>query len=176
MYDSGNLALGMGYVPPKFFKKTYNYDGYQGMRTGSAGLNTFITVTPLPFAEIMFRYTHELNNKVNPETQYFPDRMFTARFKLLNEKKNIPAIVLELQDISAIAETTCQECSNFSSTYLVGIKIFNTDKFILCVSLEYAADLLKLPAKDFKGFFGGIEISYEEFNKAQLLIDYDTTS
>jgi hypothetical protein len=26
------------------------------------------------------------------------------------------------------------------------------------------------------GFFGGIEIKYDEFEKAQLLIDYDTTS
>lgn len=180
MYESGTLAIGMGYVPSKFFKRTFN-DWYgreqlQGVRTGNAGLTTFITVTPLPFMEIMFRYTHELNMKVNPETTYFPDRMFTARFKLLEEKGNRPAIILGLQDISAITETTCEACSNFTATYLVGSKLFNYKKFSFDISLGYAADLINLPAKDFKGFFGGVEVKYDEFEQAQLLIDYDTTS
>ena len=126
--------------------------------------------------EIMFRYTHELNMEVNPETKYFPDRMFTARFKLFEEKGNRPAILLGLQDISAITETTCETCSNFTATYLVGSKLFNYKDFSFDVSFGYAADLIKLPAKDFKGFFGGVEMKYDEFDKAQLLIDFDTTS
>jgi hypothetical protein len=174
MYDSGTLAIGMGYVPAKFFKRTYGE--FQGLRTGNPGLNTFITVTPLPFMEIMFRYSHELNNKVNLATKYFPDRMFTARFKLLEENKNRPALVLGLQDISAITETTCETCSNFTATYLVGSKLFKYKDFSLDVGFGYAADLIKLQAKDFKGFFGGVEIKYDKFEKAQLLIDYDTSS
>lgn len=180
MYDSGTLTFGMGYVPAKFFKRTYNkWDGsesFQGLRTGNAGLNTFITANILPFLEIMFRYTHELNMEVSPKTNYFPDRMFTARVKLLEEKDNRPAFVLGLQDISAITETTCESCSNFTATYLVGSKIFEYKNFTFDLTLGYAADLIKLPAKDFKGFFGGIEVIYNEFDKAQLLIDYDTTS
>lgn len=180
MYESGTLAIGMGYIPPKFFKRTFN-DWYgreqlQGVRTGNAGLTTFVTVTPLPFMEIMFRYTHELNMKVDWNTTYFPDRMFTARFKLLEEKGNRPSILLGLQDISAITETTCETCSNFTATYLVGSKLFNFKNFSFDVSFGYAADLIKLPAKDFKGIFGGVEIKYDKFKQAQLLIDYDTTS
>lgn len=174
MYESGTLAIGMGYVPAKFFKRTYGE--FKGLRTGSPGLNTFITVTPLPFMEIMFRYSHELNMKVTPQTRYFPDRMFTARFKLLNEKKNRPAIVLGLQDISAITETTCETCSNFTATYIVGSKMINYKNFTFDISMGYGADLIKLPAEDFKGFFGGIEVKYNEFEKAQILIDYDTSS
>jgi len=174
MYESGTLAIGMGYVPSKFFKRTYGE--FKGLRTGNPGLNTFITVTPLPFMEIMFRYSHELNNEVNMATKYFPDRMFTARFKLIEEKGNRPSILLGLQDISALTDTTCEVCSNFTSTYLVGSKLFRYKDLIFDVSFGYAADLIKLPAKDFKGFFGGVEIKYDEFDKAQLLIDYDTTS
>lgn len=174
MYESGTLAIGMGYVPAKFFKRTYGE--FKGLRTGSPGLNTFITVNPLPFMEIMFRYSHELNNEVSMTTKYFPDRMFTARFKLLEEKENHPAILLGLQDISAITETTCEVCSNYTATYIVGSKLFKFKDFIFDISIGYAADLIKLPAKDFKRFFGGVEIKYNELEKAQLLIDYDTTS
>lgn len=174
MYESGTLAIGMGYVPAKFFKRTY--DEFQGLRTGNPGLNTFITVTPLPFMEIMFRYSHELNMRVTPKTRYFPDRMFTARFKLFEEKKNRPSILLGLQDISALTEATCDHCSNFTATYLVVSKKIKYKNFHTDISLGFAADLIKLPAKDFKGFFGGIEIKYKEFEKVQLLIDYDTTS
>ena len=178
IYESGTLAIGMGYVPAKFFKRTFNLEPYftQGVRSGNTGLNTFITVTPLPFMEIMFRYTHELNMKVSPETTYFPDRMFTARFKLLEEKGNRPAVLLGLQDISAITETTCEVCSNFTATYIVGSKMFKYKDLTFDISFGYAADLIILQAKDFKGFFGGVEVKYNEFKKAQILIDYDSTS
>ncbi len=179
MYESGTLAIGMGYVPAKFFKRTFN-DWYgreqlQGVRTGNAGLTTFITVNPLPFMELMFRYTHELNMRVNPQTTYFPDRMFTARFKLLNERKNIPAIVLGLQDISELLVLTTGG-SNFSSAYFVGSKNFNIGNFNIDSSLGYAFGFKNFPARDFKGFFGGVELKYDQFEKAQLLIDYDTIS
>ena len=176
MYESGTLAIGMGYVPAKFYKRTYSYGGYQGVRTGSAGLNTFITVNLTSFMEVMFRYSHELNNEVNMTTQYFPDRMITARFKLIEENNIRPAFVLGLQDISALTETTCESCTNFTATYLVGSKLFKYKNFYFDVSFGYAADLLSLPAKDFKGFFGGVEMKHNEFKQAQLLIDYDTTS
>ena len=174
MYESGTLAIGMGYVPSKFFKRTFGE--YRGRRTGNAGLNTFITVNPLPFAEIMFRYSHELNIQVSKKNQYFPDRMFTARFKLFEEKGSRPAILLGLQDISALADVTCESCTNFTATYLVGSKMLKYKDFTFDVSLGFAADLIKLPAKDIKGIFGGIEVKHKEFDKAQLLIDYDTTS
>jgi len=177
MYESGTLAIGMGYVPAKFFKRTYNHyyglEQLQGYRTGNAGLNTFISVNLTSFMEVMFRYSHELNMEVSPETTYFPDRMFTARFKLFEEKQNRPSIVLGLQDISALADVTCEGCSNFTATYLVGNKLFNYKEFSFDVSMGYAADLLDLPAKDMKGFFGGVQVKYNEFEKVQLLIDYD---
>ena len=181
MYESGTLAIGMGYVPAKFYKRTFNdwygREQFQGYRTGNAGLTTFITVNLTSFMEVMFRYTHELNMEVSPQTTYFPDRMFTARFKLLKEKKNRPSIVLGLQDFTeALGSSSCTGCANFTATYLVGSKLFNYKEFSFDVSFGYAADLFDLPAKDMKGFFGGVEIKYSEFENAQLLLDYDTQS
>jgi len=173
MYESGTLAIGMGYIPAKFFKRTYGE--FKGIRTGNPGLNTFITVNPLPFMEIMFRYSHELNMKVNQQTKYFPDRMFTARFRILEENKSRPSIVIGLQDISEALFLTSGG-SNYSSAYVVGSKLIKLKNFHFDLSLGYSNDIRYLPAKSYKGIFGGVEIQYNEFKKAQLLIDYDTTS
>ena len=91
--------MGAAYIPKPYFK------AYGGRN--NPGLNTYITVGFFPFIEMMFRYTHELNVPVNTETGYFPDRMFTIRGRLLKEKKYLPAIVLGLQDASAIFGDTC---------------------------------------------------------------------
>jgi len=180
MYESGTLAIGMGYVPAKFFKRTYNHrwdtsQNFKGLSTGNAGLNTFITVYPLPFVEIMFRYTHEFNIEISPQTTYFPDRMFSARFKIVNETKKTPAIVLGLHDISELLVLTTGG-SNFSSAYFVGSKEFEVNNFSIDSSIGYAFGFKNFPARDFKGVFGGVEIKNNHFDKAQLLIDYDTNS
>ena len=72
----------------------------------------------------MFRYTHELNLPVNVTTRYFPDRMLGFRARLLSEKKYLPALVLGLQDASALFGDTCLVCSNYSATYFVSSKNF----------------------------------------------------
>ncbi len=107
----------------------------------------------------MFRYTHELNVPVNPETKYFSDRTFTIRGRLLKEKKYLPAIVLGLQDASAIFGDTCLNCSNYSAIYFVGSKNIMTDYGNFDLSMGYAFDYKDIKAKDYKGVFGGISFS-----------------
>ena len=53
MYPDNTLVLGAAYIPSGIFKRTYGQ--YQGVVTGNAGLNTFVTVNFLPFVEVMFR-------------------------------------------------------------------------------------------------------------------------
>lgn len=174
MYESGTLAIGMGYVPAKFFTRTSgpNY----GVRSGNAGLNTFINVTALPFLEIMFRYSHEFNIQVSPQTRYFPDRMFTARFKILNESKYKPSLVLGLQDLGGALKLTSSSANFYTSTYLVSSKLINLNNFTFDVSIGYGFNYNEVKAKEFKGLFGGIEIYYNGFKNTQLLLDFDTTS
>ena len=84
---------------------------------------TFVTVTFLPFVEVMFRYTHELNMRVNPQTRYYPDRMFAGRIRLTKESKYIPAIVVGANDFTkALGLSTAS--TNYSATYVVGTKSF----------------------------------------------------
>jgi hypothetical protein len=176
MFDDGTLAIGAAFIPPGFHKRTYGVR--KGDLTGNAGLNTFVTVNLLPFMEIMFRYTHELNLPINFRTQYFPDRMFSARFKLVNEKEKIPAVVLGLQDVLGLFDSNAAgggTIPNFASTYLVTSKQFNYQGFKIDTSLGYGFDIGDVPAKEFKGLFGGVEIETPYLSGAQLLIDYDAT-
>jgi hypothetical protein len=106
MLEDGQLVLGAAFIPKPYFQR---YD-----RRINPGLNTYITLGFFPFLEVMFRYTNELNVPVNLETKYFPDRMFTVRGRLLKEKKYLPAIVLGLQDASAIFGETILAATNYS--------------------------------------------------------------
>jgi len=166
MLEDGQLVLGAAYIPKPYFQR---YD-----RRINPGLNTYITVGFFPFLEVMFRYTHELNVPVNPETRYFPDRMFTIRGRLLKEKKYLPAIVLGLQDASAIFGDTCLNCSNYSAIYFVGSKNIESDYGKFDLSMGYAFDYKELKAKDYKGVFGGVSFSPNFYEKASFLFEHNS--
>ena len=115
MHSDRTLVLGAGYIPKGYFQR-YS-------RSVNPGMPTFVTVTFLPFVEVMFRYTHELNMRVNPQTRYYPDRMFAVRIRLTKESKYIPAIVVGANDFTkALGLSTAS--TNYSSTYVVGTKSF----------------------------------------------------
>ena len=174
MFEDGTLALGAAFIPPGYHKTTFGFR--KGDLSGNAGLNTFVTVNLFPFMEVMFRYTHEFNVKVTPQTQYFPDRMFSARFKLLNETSKRPAVVIGLQDVVAFFDTNAAGTNpNFASTYLVASKNFDYRGFNIDATLGFGSGIGDIPAKEFKGLFGGIEITTPYLEDTQLLIDYDAT-
>jgi hypothetical protein len=173
MFEDGTLSLGAAFIPPGYHKRTFG--AKKGDIVPNAGLNTFVTVNLFPFMEVMFRYSHELNLPVTPITQYFPDRMFTARFKLLNETKKWPAILLGMQDAGNLISSEGSLGPNFASSYLVATKNFQYKGFNIDASLGYGADLGDIPAKEFKGLFGGVEITTPYLKDTQLLLDYDAT-
>ena len=176
MFEDGTLSIGAALIPPGYHKRTFG--AKKGDIVPNAGLNTFITVNLFPFMEVMFRYSHELNLNVTPQTRYFPDRMFTARFKLLNETKNRPAVVLGMQDVVAFFDTDAAgggTTPNYASSYLVASKNFKYRGFKIDASLGYGADIGDIPAKEFRGFFGGFEITTPYLEDTQLLLDYDAT-
>ena len=176
MFEDGTLSLGAALIPPGYYKRTFGTK--KGDVVPNAGLKTFVTVNLFPFMEVMFRYSHELNLPVTPITQYFPDRMFTARFKLLNETKKWPAVVLGMQDVVAFFAKDAAgggTTPNFASSYLVATKNFEYKGFTIDASLGYGSDLGDIPAKEFKGLFGGVEITTPYLEDTQLLLDYDAT-
>ena len=176
MFEDGTLSLGAALIPPGYYKRTFGTK--KGDVVPNAGLNTFVTVNLFPFMEVMFRYSHELNLPVTPITQYFPDRMFTARFKLLNETEKWPSVVLGMQDVVAFFAKDAAgggTTPNFASSYLVATKNFEYNGFTIDASLGYGSDLGDIPAKEFRGLFGGVEITTPYLEDTQLLIDYDAT-
>ena len=165
MHSDRTLVLGAGYIPKGYFQR-YN-------RSVNPGMPTFVTVTFLPFVEVMFRYTHELNMRVNPETKYYPDRMFAGRIRLLKESKYIPAIVVGANDFTkALGLSTAP--TNYSSTYVVGTKSFKYLEYQFATSLGYGLDVLELDRYDFLGIFGGVEIRHNQLANSSLSLEYDS--
>ena len=178
MFEDGTLALGAAFIPPGYHKRTGGAGLPKGTIVPNAGLNTFVTVNLLPFMEVMFRYSHEFNLPVTPITKYFPDRMFTARFKLLNETEKWPALVLGLQDVVGFFDrqaSNTQAKPNYSSFYLVGSKKLELKQFTIDASLGFGTRIEEFYAREFKGLFGGVEISTSYLKNTQLLVDYDAT-
>ena len=171
MYPDNTLVVGAGYVPPGIFKRTAG-EG-MGYASGNAGLNTFVTANILPFVEVMFRYSHELNMQSNPLTQYFPDRMFTVRVQGLKETKYLPSIVLGLQDVTSAFDLS-SNLHSFSATYFVGTKNFKLGDYSLDTSLGYSFDFRGIPARDFRGLFGGVEVFTPYADHMSLMWEHDS--
>ena len=165
MLDDGRLILGAGYIPkPYFYRKGVNEN---------PGLTTYINYQILPFVEVMFRYTHELNIPVNVNTQYFPDRMFSLRIKVLTERKLIPALLIGFHDFSKLTGLSSQARKNsmFATTYFVTSKKFDFKRFSIDTSLGYAFDFLDLETKDYRGIFYGFELKNKSFDLISLIIE-----
>lgn len=165
MHPDRTLVLGAGYIPTGYFQR-YN-------RKVNPGMPTFVTVSLLPFVEVMFRYTHELNMRVNPQTRYYPDRMFAVRIRLLKESKYIPALAVGANDFTkALGLSTAP--TNYSATYIVGTKSFVFNALTLSTTLGYGMDVLDLNRYDFLGAFGGVELSHKRFASSTVALEYDT--
>jgi len=169
-FEDKTIVFGASFIPPGYFKRTYGFQ--QGRVTGNAGLNTFITLNFLPFAEIMFRYTHELNVKVTPISRYFPDRMLSLRLKLLNEAKFKPNLVLGLHDITGLLSVKGTN-PNFTSSYIVASKSVLNRNINLDLSVGYGFEQRGITPKEFNGLFGGVELGYNKLPQIKFLMDYD---
>ena len=165
MLEDGQLVLGGGYIPKHYF--------YRMGVNENPGLTTYITYQILPFVELMFRYTHELNVFVNTATQYFPDRMVSVRFKLLEEKKYIPAIVLGAHDFSKLTGLSSASSLNsmYTATYFVTSKKIYFKGLSADTSFGYAFDFLSLKTKDYRGIFYGIELKSNNYDFISLIIE-----
>jgi hypothetical protein len=159
------LVLGASYIPEGYFQRYSKKE--------NPGMPSFVTVTVLPSVEIMFRYTHELNLAVNFETEYFPDRMFAFRIRLLKETKYAPSITIGAQDFTKYLGLSTAS-TNYAGTYLVLTKSFNLNRFQFKPTIGYGSDVLGLDRYDFLGFFGGTEISHKNLPNTSLSMEYDS--
>jgi hypothetical protein len=138
------------------------------------GMPTFITLSFYNRVEFMFRYTHQLGQEVSPQTQYFPDRMFTLRYNALKEGKDFPAITIGLHDVSeALGGTTATPW--FLSTYVVATKNFETDLLYIAPTFGYAYDIFgSSRPMVFDGFFAGLELSSKKLPFFSAIVEHDS--
>ena len=164
---------GNSYIGASFYPKGY----YEYLNAGSryTGMATFITLSMYERVEIMFRYTHQLGHEVNPQTQYFPDRMFTLRYNALKEGKNHPAITIGLHDVSeALGGTTATPW--FLSTYLVASKSFESKSLTVSPTIGYAYDVFGASRPMvFDGVFAGFELTANQFPYITAVAEYDSS-
>jgi hypothetical protein len=165
---------GESYIGASFYPKGY----YELYNAGDqfTGMPTFITLSLYDRVEFMFRYTHQLGHEVNPQTRYFPDRMFTVRYNALKEGKYHPAITIGLHDVSeALGGTTATPW--FLSTYLVASKSFQSESFTVSPTIGYAYDLFGASRPMiFDGLFAGIELTPKLFPYITAVAEYDTSN
>ena len=167
LFPDKTFILGASYVPKPYFQR-FN-------RRVNPGMPSYLNLTLFPFMEVMFRYTHELNMKVNPDTKYFPDRMMTFRFRLLKERKIRPALVLGLQDITGLLDLSLDAAKNYAALYLVSTKSFKVNKLLLKSTLGYGFDIETGSLKeDIKGVFGGIELAHEKLPNTSFMLEHDS--
>lgn len=165
---------GQSYIGASFYPKGY-YDLYSsGDRF--TGMPTFVSLSLYDRIEFTFRYTHQLGQKINNETKYFPDRMFILRYNFLKEGSYHPAITLGLHDVSeALGGTSATPW--FLATYLVASKTFESKSLTIYPTLGYSFDLIsKSNNMVFNGFFAGIELTVSQFPYFSFIGEYDSDS
>ena len=166
LFPDKTFILGASYIPKPYFQR-FN-------RRVNPGMPTYVNLTLLPFMEVMFRYTHELNMKVNPQTEYFPDRMMTFRFQLLKEKNKLPAFVLGLQDVTRLVNLS-SSANNYAALYGVVTKSFNAKNWLLKTSLGYGLEIEEVRTlEDYRGVFGGIELAHQSLPDTSFMLEYNS--
>ncbi len=163
----GSMYLGSGFFPRKylpfpdkgFFSK--EYDAY----------TVFASLTFLPFVEVDLRVTGMLDH---PDTYKFGlDRVPSVRFRILKEKRWIPAVVAGFQDVLTSVENGSPRL--FGASYLVVTKNFHIPQIFLNIEATagYGSEWFIWQNTELIGAFGGIAVSCDKFKWITFMIDYD---
>jgi hypothetical protein len=139
------------------------------------GLATFATVAFLPRVEFQFRYTHLLGREISSTTRYFPDRMLSFRFLLLQEGKRLPALTLGLQDQTYLLGGAG---GYYASNYVVASKTLRNSPFHLQGHLGYGLPRLAVRSSPsqvyYEGLFGGLGLRWVRLPGAEWMLEYDS--
>lgn len=170
MLKDDQLVLGGSYIPKSYFQRYGRYI--------NPGVNTFITYGILPFVELSFRYTHELNTPVKApsadEIGYFPDRMFSIRYRLVNEKKYFPSIVLGLEDVTFLLSPSCKGCSNYSSIYFTFSKEIKLSSYILDLNFGFPIKKFNEIRNYYTNLFFGVALRLNSQDNISIIIENDS--
>lgn len=163
MMADGTVMVGYHHLPSEI---TTLSGGLYDNRIG------FASVTFLPRLEVMFRYTYQLGAPRGPDINLFMDRMVSARFLLLKERRYLPALLVGIQDIGTSVDLAVN--SNFGANYIVASKRFKPSGFIFGLHSGAAFDLFGEETQTMRGLFGGLSVSHSAIPWATAMVEHDS--
>ena len=157
----GSMYFGTSFLPQKHLPYTqFNYDG----------IAVYASLTFLSFVEVDLRVTRRLNYSMEG---HVVDRVPTVRFRILKEKKWVPAVAFGFHDVITSIESGAAR--HFGASYLVVTKNFHLAKLHLNIGTTagWGASNFIWKNNEFIGPFGGCSIGSDKLSWMNLLFDYD---
>jgi hypothetical protein len=158
MSKDGEMSFGVSFVNKKYnvrLPDQYHQYAY------------FVTMGYLPFLEVSLRITQHFNY---PGKEALGDRMPSVRLRCIQEKENIPSVVLGAHDFLGVLSGT--DAIHFNALYLVCSKHFQLNRFPnMSAHIGYGTDWIKAKHREFVGLFGGLSISVHE--SIACMLEYD---
>ncbi len=163
MQNDSKISIGASYL----FKNIVSFGGFE-----YNAYSPYITINYLPFVEINLRLTRLIGLPPN-NNEAIGDRTPNIRFRLFEEKKYWPTIVIGAHDLMTVFGGS--EAVHNNSLYLVTTKHLLISSIInkTSISLGYGVNWQKAANHNFVGLFGGI--SFQFINTADLMTEYDGT-
>ncbi len=160
--NDGTLAFGTSFLP----KQHLPYSNY-----ASDGLAVHASLTFLSFVEVDLRVTRKLNTPSH--ATHVVDRVPTIRFRIVKEKKWVPAVAVGFHDVLTSLESG--GARHFGATYIVATKNFHLAKLRLNISTTagWGASNFIWENNELIGMFGGFSLGTERLPWMSLLFDYN---
>lgn len=158
----GSVFFGTSFLPQNHLSYThYRYDA----------LAAYASITFLSFVEVDLRITRQLN--LPSGSTHVVDRVPTIRFRILKEKKWVPAVALGFHDV--ITSIDNGEARHFGASYLVTTKNFHPEKLHLLIGVTggWGANSFIWKNNELLGFFGGFSLAADYLPWLELLCDYN---
>lgn len=151
--------FGTNFLPDAITPAPWDYNTY----------NYYLNITFLPFLEFSYRMTlFKLDDSDHFNNQ---DRSLSARIRLLEEKKYIPAVVVGSNDIySSTGGFSVNRY--FTNFYMVSTKSFLINESIVETSAGYFHNASK--SSQSGGFFCGMSLSPGYLRALDLIAEYDS--
>jgi len=161
--EEATLYFGGSYLPRNYLRYTSNtYDA----------LTVFASLTFLSFIEVDLRVSRPIG--MPDELNYYTvDRMPSVRFRILKEKKWIPAVAIGIHDVLTSVYPGGPRL--FGASYLVATKNFHLTKLFLNVetTLGYGTNWWIWQNYELVGVFGAVALRCDKVPWVSLMFDYD---
>ena len=162
MQEDGTFMAGANFLPKAITPEIWDYNTW----------NYYLNITFLPFMEISYRMTlFKLDGSNHFNNQ---DRSYSARFRILKEKQEIPSFVLGANDIFWSKQGLKSRETNqfYRNIYLVAGKNIDYNQCTIQTTLGYSLGIAG--NEYFSGLFGGVSVSPSFLPQMKLIAEYDT--